>query len=258
MGYYRFKRVEAYDGGIGAFATRPIPRGELVLREEPIVTGRSVEEVEVAVGALGPTERKKFYSLLGKTALEIFETNGYPCGERAGVMFELSRFNHSCRPNCGHHWEGGFQFLYAIRDVARGEELTTNYVPLAQPRAARRAGLPFECRCAACEPLDAASDARRIRISDLDGEIFAAARSRKSEKAAALATERLALLEEEGIDEPRAMVRTCNDAYQAMVSDDDRARVWLKKLYKFSLLCEPPDSPVLRDLEAKLKTLLTS
>ena len=59
---YRFQRVDAYDGGIGAFATRDIKQGELILREKPICTTTlaSLDRVEASLDA---TARKRLFSL---------------------------------------------------------------------------------------------------------------------------------------------------------------------------------------------------
>ena len=144
---YRFQRVDAYDGGIGAFATRDIKQGELILREKPICTTTlaSLDRVEASLDA---TARKRLFSLCDwrataagapKTALGVFQANGYPApaaagGDEAGVFLDFSRFNHSCRPNVSHTWHAfAEKCVFAARDVAAGEELSNNYVELCEP-----------------------------------------------------------------------------------------------------------------------------
>jgi len=39
--------------------------------------------------------------------------------------------NHACAPNCGFHMRGDVAMLVAIRDIARGEELTFDYSTIA-------------------------------------------------------------------------------------------------------------------------------
>ena len=55
---YAFKRVDAYDGGIGAFATRDLKRGEVILHEAPLVVA-TMSTLETRVAALDEKTRKK-------------------------------------------------------------------------------------------------------------------------------------------------------------------------------------------------------
>ena len=59
---YAFKRVDAYDGGIGAFATRDLKRGEVILHEPPLVTA-TMATLEQRVAALDEKTRKRLFSL---------------------------------------------------------------------------------------------------------------------------------------------------------------------------------------------------
>ena len=273
---YRFQRVDAYDGGIGAFATRDIKQGELILREKPICTTTlaSLDRVEASLDA---TARKRLFSLCDwrataagapKTALGVFQANGYPApaaagGDEAGVFLHFSRFNHSCRPNVSHTWHAfAEKCVFAARDVAAGEELSNNYVELCEPGAARRATLAdrfgFACACVACTaPDEAASDARRTQLAALDDECYQLCRRGRHAKAVKVAERRLALLAEEGLDAPAALLRTCHDAYQAMdhAGDVEGAALWLRRVLAHSRKVEPPDSPELARLEAQLAKL---
>jgi uncharacterized protein len=55
--------------------------------------------------------------------------------------------NHSCEPNCEAHEEKGRVFIYALRDIRRGEELNYDYgltLPGRHTPAVKRA---YGCRC---------------------------------------------------------------------------------------------------------------
>ena len=273
---YRFKRVEAYEGGIGAFATRFIAKGEVILREAPICTS-TLETLDRVEAALSESARKQLYSLCdwratatgsAKTALGVFQANGYPAPSRrgsdeAGVFLRFSRLNHSCAPNVSHKWyDFREKVVFASRDIEAGEELLNNYVELCAPGGERRKLLSerfgFDCRCVACAAADEApSDARRAKLAALDESVFKLCRRGRYDQAARDAETRLALLAEEGLDAPAALVRTCHDAYQAMdhAGDVDGARLWLQRVLDNSLLCEPPESPELEELRGRLARL---
>jgi hypothetical protein len=86
--------------GKGVFALREFVRGETVIVGKPValLTERTIYSVQVDVG--------KHVDL----------------NEPARVT------NHSCTPNTGvlHNSYGGYDFI-ALRDIARGEEITWNY-----------------------------------------------------------------------------------------------------------------------------------
>lgn len=117
---YAFRRVDAYDGGVGTFAARDLKRGEVILHEAPLVVA-TMATLEKRVAALDDKARKRLFSLCDwraerskqpKTALGVFQANGYPCpapgdADAAGVFLRFSRFNHSCKPNAHHAWRGG-------------------------------------------------------------------------------------------------------------------------------------------------------
>ncbi|KAF7351137.1 SET domain-containing protein [Mycena sanguinolenta] len=103
--------------------------------------------------------------------LGIVNTNGLSLdGLRPGMPDEtktysvvckhISRLNHSCSPNTMPQFDDpSFSCrLYAVRDIAVGEELTYNYIStddVLLPAAARQAVLQsaynFVCSCPACE-----------------------------------------------------------------------------------------------------------
>ncbi|TRM58110.1 hypothetical protein BD626DRAFT_512816 [Schizophyllum amplum] len=82
---------------------------------------------------------------------------------------DISRANHSCRPNAKYtfHRPSFSSRLRAVRDIKAGEEICISYVPLNGPCAQRQGHLApygFNCSCAACAD-HTVSDERRARIS---------------------------------------------------------------------------------------------
>ncbi|BGP39354.1 hypothetical protein JCM10450v2_003305 [Rhodotorula kratochvilovae] len=193
------------NGYLGAFATRAIPRGTLVLHEQPLFTIDAPLQAYLfsraqAGGSGGPTpvegeeedepakdldefldrnirtvlswkteqQRSDFWDLANTrpdlpAAQGIFATNAVQtAGETGGLFLLLSRFNSSCRPTLSRPaWNPstGSTRLYAMRDIAAGEELTWTYLNVTYEfegvesrRDEMRRVFDFECGCPACEP----------------------------------------------------------------------------------------------------------
>ena len=95
-----------------------------------------------------------------KTLQGIFSTNTYALGQGAtygGLFLSLSRLNHSCRPNCVHHWRKDLHkmIVHAVRDIEKGEELYTCYGPgdcrlTSERQEYLMERYNFECRCDMC------------------------------------------------------------------------------------------------------------
>jgi len=67
----------------------------------------------------------------------------------AGVDGNEARFiNHSCEPNCEAVTQGKRIWIYALRDVERGEELTYDYNLTGDSEDADERSA-YECRCGA-------------------------------------------------------------------------------------------------------------
>ena len=101
-------------------------------------------------------------------------------GEIGGMFLMLSRFNSSCRPTLSRPaWDPSTHStkLYALRDIAEGEELTWTYLNVTyefEGVEARKQELRqvfhFECCCVACDDCNissterAASERRLLRL----------------------------------------------------------------------------------------------
>jgi len=117
----------------------------------------------------------------------IFCTNSFMLEEgRSGIFPSVSRFNHSCRPNCsftGEKVNGKFTIrVRAAREIKENEELTISYLDSVEEGAPtvtmdRRRYLQwayrFRCMCEVCSlPLvqREIQDAKRLRLSQLRRE----------------------------------------------------------------------------------------
>ena len=96
----------------------------------------------------------------GRTMQGVFATNTYALGQGAthgGLFLTLSRLNHSCRPNCVHHWRPDLHMMvvHAVRDIKVGEELCTCYGPgdcrlTMERQEYLKERYRFDCRCDMC------------------------------------------------------------------------------------------------------------
>jgi hypothetical protein len=103
--------------GLGAFARRPFERGEVVLRWD--ISGRVPRGV---VSGLADTEKNYLHPYDEETLVVVQPPERY--------------VNHSCDNNTAVK-----DFCdVAVRDIAAGEEITSDY-------EADGAGQRFECRC---------------------------------------------------------------------------------------------------------------
>jgi hypothetical protein len=190
--------------GWGAFATRRIDRGSLILSENPtFVIQRSHTEitdyhVSIAFQQLLPSQKAQFLLLRDNgsgcfTSMnEAFAENSFNIAnsdhdepEAYGLFPLHSRFNHSCTPNSKIPTVSGEVISsFATRDIDAGEEINFCYNPdfEGRTRYERHQALRFTCDCVAClpgTPFQQLSDMRRRLIRglqylthgvDLDGQ----------------------------------------------------------------------------------------
>lgn len=247
-------KMEAVPGaGAGMIATRFIPRGSLLVSEPPLFTVRgnlstsraTAAAIESAVRVLSDAQKQIFFSLHNSqdasmsAAVGIVKTNGHPLGvgsSDCGIFPTCSRFNHSCASNASYTWDGAAtqEAVYAGKDIARGEQITVNYLDeqhLNAPRSERRAVLlrdfRFECACTVCRASPAAiaaSDRRRAEVARLDAQVAGGTLVLGDpQRCLANCKTMLRLYREEGMNDD-SLFRTYNDAFQVCVMNGDMAR----------------------------------
>lgn len=121
--------------GKGVFAKRKIPKGTRIIEyagERVLLAKLLVEIVE------GKPSRVYTFRLSDSTVID---------GARNG---NDARFiNHSCEPNCAAYAFDERMYIYAMRDIVRGEELTFDYqLRRATKRAKKEVTTEAHtCRC---------------------------------------------------------------------------------------------------------------
>jgi len=145
---YGFTLREVEGKGLGAFAIQEFHRGDLILADQPLFItdngGIVVEQYNVisAVQKLSLDEKKEFLSLrnahsgsqhdrLCNPIFGTFKSNAFAISDTTSAICMLaSRFNHSCSLNARYSWHaaGGLLRIYALREIAVGEEIFVSYI----------------------------------------------------------------------------------------------------------------------------------
>ncbi|KAJ7705303.1 hypothetical protein B0H17DRAFT_920112 [Mycena rosella] len=235
--------------GKGAFATRTLHRGDLILAEKPLIRHSDVEQggyeaILSAVDRLSPGALCKVLSLqrpqAGNIFIGIYRTNALP----DGLCHDASRFNHSCLPNARYSWHAktGQQRIFALTDIAAGEEICVTYLGgrnvYGSTREERRrrflTNFSFACLCAACSLAPAAleaSDARRREAAILYDRMMTHEPRVHGERVLRDAVRAIRLLREEGYAGDADDYATDAGGLCALHSDWDSAKYWAKFSY---------------------------
>lgn len=127
--------------GTGVFARRRIAAGARIVeyRGERIAWAQALERADARGG---PPSHTFYFSLADGRVID------------GGSKGNEARFiNHSCEPNCEPlEHEDGRVFIYALRDIARGEELSYYYALIydAPHTAALKRAFPCHCGAPSC------------------------------------------------------------------------------------------------------------
>ncbi|TVY68677.1 SET domain-containing protein [Lachnellula suecica] len=260
--------------GKGLLAAVDIKPSKLILSEAPLFTTECITSMETteadlarALRALPKDSQRAFLSLHnnypGKNPLSnIIRSNGYPLGpdsDVGGIFANISRINHSCRPNAVHSWNPllNQETVYAVRPIKAGEEITLSYHaggPSNTRKEILKEGFGFDCTCEICSLPETElkkSDGRLIRAQNLDDNIGNSESVRYSPaKVLKNCKTLLGIYEEEGIRDDR-LSRLYFDIFQVcnMHGDQARASVWARKY------CEQKKTSAGRDSIDLLETM---
>ncbi|KHJ36037.1 hypothetical protein EV44_g3469 [Erysiphe necator] len=142
--------------GFGAFATRDIDEGAIILTEKPLMKAENMT-IYYEFEKLSYQQRQEYCNLafwekLGPAPIAIFKTNRFEITRAIGGIFpKSSRFNHSCHPyaTCTYTYEEVEDTLIvtAIKKIMKGDEITISYTntPSTLPE-----NYGFECDCPNC------------------------------------------------------------------------------------------------------------
>ncbi|KAF7295988.1 Aldehyde dehydrogenase [Mycena kentingensis (nom. inval.)] len=149
----------------------------------------------------------------------------------------ISRLNHSCSPNTSPYFDkASFSFtLYAVRDIAEGEEFTFQYTDVTKSTIQRNEALRpygFQCVCRACT--DPATDARRALVGTFTPMVAAWVKNRTLPDNWFIdkCTELIELLETEGLEYVEYYYMAVSGIMQSYVAlgDAKRASEWAKRV----------------------------
>lgn len=124
--------------GKGVFAAKKIPAGTLIIEYE----GERISAREAAKrhNRKGNSNHTFFFSLHNGRVID---------GESQGN--DARWINHTCAPNCEAIEENGQVFIYALRDIRRGEELGYDYKLFIEERYTPTLKRAYACRCGAAD-----------------------------------------------------------------------------------------------------------
>ncbi|KAJ0147366.1 SET domain-containing protein 5 [Colletotrichum tanaceti] len=202
----KFEVAEVPGKGYGLVATRPIRRGEVILRESASmlidyaafmhVPMSQMKKLQAHGIDLLPFHHRSQWLNMSSHGFQgdhlsmvdkILITNSFDVemddamrdDDFYAVFVNTSRMNHDCRPNIDYWFDPRTltQRTTAIRDIIPGEELTLSYIDPMQTRADRRERLlttwGFNCSCNHCMQhrlLTDESDRRIEQIASLREE----------------------------------------------------------------------------------------
>ncbi|KAH9821582.1 hypothetical protein DFH28DRAFT_1078899 [Melampsora americana] len=191
-----------HKGGLGSLATKKLQLGDRVVTDHALVTVFARSQnwqrddwmviLKDMVDHL-PIKGREIFARqhgVGNTELEwvasAFDRNVFSASqddeEQGGFAFvpEPAYFNHACRPNVAFYFDDvTLQIeMYAVRDIAPGEELFSSYFQIDFSWEVRQATLQhhygFKCGCSQCSlpPWGArVSDDRLLKIKELTGKL---------------------------------------------------------------------------------------
>lgn len=171
------------DKGLGIIAKRPLPKLFRIM-----VDGHCKNEGHPGVKDLMPHDG----SYQDKLLLNSIGLGDGDDGDGA-LCLRISRANHDCKPNADHWYDKTFKavVLFAVRDIAQGEEITITYqlsdditidmsAQMGRMILKNKWGItcPKDCSC-----YDENMKKLRDRSRELDKQIFALASEGKSQQA---------------------------------------------------------------------------
>jgi len=123
--------------GNGVFATRRIAAGTCIIEYE----GERIswKEAERRENKKAPDDFHTFFFSIESGKIIDGGVNGN----------DARWINHACEPNCEAREDDGRVFIYALRDIARGEELNYDYGLIMEQRHTPALKKAYACRCGA-------------------------------------------------------------------------------------------------------------
>ena len=169
-------RVADFPGkGRGLVTSKDIKKGHVILEEVADIvveeSFRNARGIIDQVNKMSEERKSQFYKLKaidregGSTEVKIFFQNGRECKGYCALFLNSSLINHSCSPNTIASMETEVtnnvpqitQKVIAIRDIGKGEEITTTYLSVkdsvelkSQRRTILQTVFIDDCQCIVC------------------------------------------------------------------------------------------------------------
>ncbi|KAI9171876.1 hypothetical protein HJFPF1_01367 [Paramyrothecium foliicola] len=171
--------------GWGARAARDLRKGDVILRELPILTADYTSLFQ-AFESLDPDLKNVALSLHANKLLKpgtprvlaVWETNCFAIGHHLSGLFPVAaRFNHACYPaqNIMYRYDrqlGWLEFTVMVESILMGEELTISYGTDLTP-IQLYLNYGFRCQCGACPGLsDAGIESLATEWFDFHGNFI--------------------------------------------------------------------------------------
>ena len=123
--------------GNGVFAARKIAAGTRIIEYQGVRITQRQADRRAGLDPENPFHTF-FFSLEGGKLID------------GGDQGNAARWiNHSCEPNCEAQEEAGQVFIYALKDLKRGDELNYDYGLIVEERHTPAVKRAYECRCGA-------------------------------------------------------------------------------------------------------------
>mmetsp|Transcript_55965 Transcript_55965/g.175552 ORF Transcript_55965/g.175552 Transcript_55965/m.175552 type:complete len:404 (+) Transcript_55965:22-1233(+) len=246
---------------LGVVASGNLSAGELVVSERPLLTfsGTAFGLAQEQYDSLPSFAQEAVMQLrdgtagdaAGKTLFGIVSSSRLPrcTGSIATVVCPtISRFRHSCNPNCEQSWDEETQQerVYTSTFVREGEELFLPYVDIQAPIVERtRAlwdGYRYRCKCKDCMTTDTEGDHRRVRMRQLqqkvEGAVEDGAEGPDARRSLDWVLDLLELYDEEEFHSKSLREKACYNAFQLSLKAGDvqEANRWVVKAYQNAMV----------------------
>ncbi|KAK2605767.1 hypothetical protein N8I77_008581 [Diaporthe amygdali] len=248
--------------GRGLFALEDIQKGTHILVEAPLLAvnppalvpgmGYSLSamaaDVEHEYSRLSPEQQEEYLScheqrLEGDSQSEsgrlmaILRSNAYNLQDgRVAIYPKVALINHSCQPNVLNADNDGTRVIVATRNIEKGEEILTTYIPLLMDTESRNQRLHpygFRCDCQACRT--GSSDKRRVRagndLRELESALQSSGKKTKFARNKLMSTAQALAeyVEEEGLADYYVKTSRLALDHAAMAQNKSNARKWGKR-----------------------------
>ncbi|KAH7303856.1 hypothetical protein B0I35DRAFT_446122 [Stachybotrys elegans] len=234
--------------GRGVFAAQDIARGTHIMEERPLFTGYAIadmtSDIETEFAQLSAEQQTEYLSchehkLQGEPEsgrlLRILRSNAYTTQEgRIAIYPKVALINHSCQPNVLNADNQNTRIIIAMRDIVKGEEIFTTYIPLLMHTADRNQRLyqyGFQCQCEACKTSE--SDPRRqqagMDLKELETALGTGLSKADKQSLTAKAEELARYVEKEGFADYFTKTSNLVVHYAKLAGLKGKARRWARK-----------------------------